>query len=146
MRNIDAVLDKIAEITKKGSSALIIDAYDAMRVFKPAAPEFTKFLEAYTERQINLGFDRNVASCLHEKVKTHSHWKLGSALEFVMPSTIAGYLDLYRKTYALWIQLMEKAGDLQYDFEKVKAELQWWCGLERAYTHAGLKLVRIDRI
>ena len=146
LKDVEAVLNRVAEVTRTGGSALIIDAWDSMRLFKPNVPEFWKFFNAYTSHQAGLGLDRNVGTNLLSKIENHRNWKVGSTLQVLIPSTIKGNLEFYRSYYDLMIQIVEKAGLLQYDFEKVKAEWKWWCSLKHAYTQVGLNVIRIDKI
>ena len=67
-------------------------------------------------------------------------------MQITVPSTLPGHLELFRKSYGVFIELVERGSDMAYDFESVKREWQWWCGLERAYTQAGLNIIRLDRV
>ncbi len=146
LKDSEAALNQVAKITQPGGSAFIIDAYDSARLFKPDVPEFWRFFNAYSEQQAQLGLDRNVAAKLLPKIKNHPSWKVGSTVQVLLPSTIPGNLEIYRRYYDLMIQIVEKADQLKYDFEEVKVEWNRWCGLERAYTQVGLNMIRIDRV
>lgn len=146
LSDIDALLDKAASITNPGGSAFVMDAHDPLRMYRPEVPEFRGFFEAYTKQQRQRGLDRSVALRFDERIAAHPKWKLGDILRLILPSTIPGNLDLYRRSYALMIQIVEKVGELDYDFAKVKQEWGWWCGLDEAYTQAGINIIRIDRV
>jgi len=143
---VDAVLDKIATRTRKGGSVLVIDAADDGRLYYPDIPKFMRFFRAYIEHQEQRGLSRTVKSRLNSWVKKYPDWEIGNSFEIVIPSTIPGNMDLFRKTYGLFIDLVEKVGDMQYDFNAVRKEWEWWCSLEHGYTQAGLNIIRIDHI
>ena len=144
--NIGSVLDHVAKITKVGGSGLIIDAHDATRFFRPSLSSFMDFFAAYVKNEAKGGRDRNVGSVLTRNLESNPSWRMGSTLQLLIPSTIPGNLELMRRNYALLIELVEEVGNLEYDFEKLKEEWRWWCGLDKTYTQVGLCLSRIDRI
>lgn len=146
LSDIPALLDHIAKITKPGSSALIIDAYNSTRLFQPPLPIFCDFFTAFSKHELMNGRDRNVNKSLNRALRTNSSWRLGNTLQLLIPSTIPGNLDLMRKNYALLIDLVQEVGQVDYDFVNVRKEWEWWCGLEHTYTQVGLILTRIDRI
>ncbi len=144
--DITKALGKVAEIINANGSALIIDAHDPVRFYRPDVPEFRRFFEAYAEIEAQQGRDRAVASRLGELIKACPGWKLGRTIQLLIPSTIPGNMDLFRETYALVIDLAENQGKFQYDFANVKEAWHRWCELDGAYTQVGLSIVRIDRV
>ncbi len=142
--DVDAILDKVATITKRGGSVLVIDADDADRLYYPDIPVFIRFFRAYVEYQEQLGLSRDVTYILDSWANKTPDWNIGSSSKIVIPSTIHGNLDLFRKTYGLFIDLVEKVGEIQYDFNAVRKEWEWWCSLKNGYTQVGLNLIRVD--
>ena len=144
--DVDVALRKLAEITAPGGSALVIDAYDPVRFYWPDVPNFMRFFCAYADYQRELGLDRSAVDNLAETAKAHDTWRVGEALHVTVPSTLPGNLDLFRTSYGVFIELVERGSNMSYDFEPVKREWRWWCGLAQAYTQAGLTIVRLDRV
>ena len=143
---IKEALSKLTDITKPGSSALISDAYDEARCFVPALPEFQKVITTYTHQQSAVERNRDIVSTLIDLVKTTPSWRVGCEIPLILPSSIPGYLRLYNRIYELWIELFECLGELDIDFTPAKEELAHWRENAGAYTQAGLRVVRLDRI
>lgn len=139
-------LNKLAEITKPGSCVLICDAYDESRLFVPDLPEFKKVITAYTHHQTTLQRNRNITATLLDWVQSTTMWQVGCNIPLILPSSIPGNLDRYKRIYELWIELFECLGELSIDFTPAKEELACWMKKERAYTQAGLRVIRLDRI
>jgi SAM-dependent methyltransferase len=144
--DIKAVLDHVAALSRPGESALIIDAHDPWRFFHPDLPEFTGFFAAYAEHERTAGRDRSVASRVERALASSSGWRWGGTLQLLIPSTIVGNMDLFTRTYTLLVNLVEQAGELQYDFPAVKEAWRRWSERPDAYTQVGLNLIRIDRV
>lgn len=144
--DIQAVLNHVATLTGPGKAALIIDACDALRSFHPALPEFMEFFTAYAEHERKVGRDRHVSNRVEQVIASSTAWQLGSTVELLIPSTIPGNLELFTKTYTLLLDLVEQAGEFQYDFSAVKEAWRQWSERPDAYTQVGLNLIRIDRI
>lgn len=143
--DVEAALDHVAGLTRPGGSALIIDAHDPTRFFWPEVPKFMEFFAAFRDHEARKERRRDVGIDLSRRVDQHSGWKLGSSIQLLIPSTIPDNLDLFRKTYLRVIEMVEEVGEMDFDYEAVKQEWRWWCGLDRAYTQVGLILLRIDR-
>jgi SAM-dependent methyltransferase len=144
--DIKAVLDHVGTLTRPGASALIIDAHDPFRFFYPDLPEFMGFFNAYAEHERKAGRDRSVAKRIEQAIVSSTMWRQCGALQLLIPSTISGNLDLFTKTYTLLIDLVEQAGELQYDFSGVKEAWRRWSERPDAYTQVGLNLICIERI
>jgi SAM-dependent methyltransferase len=144
--DIQAVLDHVAALANPGKSAFIIDAHDPLRFFHPDLPEFTKFFTAYAEHERQAGRDRYVISRVEQVIASSTVWRLGGTRQLLIPSTIPNNLDLFTRTYTLLVDLVEQAGELQYDFSTVKEAWQRWSERPDAYTQVGLTLIRIDRV
>jgi ubiquinone/menaquinone biosynthesis C-methylase UbiE len=143
--DIPAVLRHVAGLTNPGGSALIIDAHDPLRSFSPDLPEFTKFFAAYTEAEHNEGRDRRVALRIEQAIASSALWRAAGTLQLLIPSTIAGNLDLFVKTYMLLVDLVECSGKFHYNFASVKEAWQRWSKIPHAYTQVGLNLICLER-
>jgi ubiquinone/menaquinone biosynthesis C-methylase UbiE len=146
LEDVQAVLNHVATITNPGGSVLIIDSHDPLRFFYPDLPEFMEFFAAYAEHERNEGRDRNVASCLEGVIASSATWHLEGRLQLLIPSTIPGNLNLFAKTYALLVDLVEQAGEIRYDFFSVKEAWRRWSELPNAYTQVGLNLICLDHV
>ena len=144
LSDIPSTFEHLARITD--GSVLVIDAYDPFRYFSPPLPQFMAFFQAYTNHEASQGRRRDVSVVLMDYLKSNSEWTVASAQYLLIPSTIHGNLDSMRKNYALLIDLLETVGDFDYDYNSVREEWNWWCGLDRAYTQVGLMLLRLDRV
>jgi len=134
-------------LTKPGGSVLIVDAYDEARSFVPDLPEFRKVISAYTQQQISIAdCDRDVVNTIRNWAGEKDNWRIGLDIPFVMPSTISGHLQLYMRVYDLWIALFEHMGELDMDFEPAKKELAGWKNERDAFTQAGIRVMRLDRV
>lgn len=141
-----AVLNDVARLTKPGGAALIIDAYDAARFFEPEVPEFMRFFRAYAAQQAGFGLDRDVTEQIPDLIKAGGRWRVASQLQFTVPSTLRGNLGRIRLIYGHFIDIVERARTLAYDFARVRAEWRWWCGLSRAYAQVGMNIVQLERL
>ncbi|MBF0551989.1 MAG: class I SAM-dependent methyltransferase [Deltaproteobacteria bacterium] len=146
LENIQIVLDHVASLTRPGGSALIVDAHDPFRYFHPDLPEFVEFFCAYAEHERKLGRDRRVTSRLEEAISKSPEWQMGDTIQLLIPSTIPGNLDLFTRTYSLLVDLVEQAGELQYDFLSVKDAWRRWSERPDAYTQVGLNLICLHRV
>jgi SAM-dependent methyltransferase len=144
--NIDQVLEKVAGLTRPGGSALIIDALDPLRFYYPPVPHFLGFFKAYKAHKAKDGLNRDIAGQLHRGIKRYTGWKVGQSLDLIVPSTLPGAMNLFRQIYVLFIDIVERAGELDYDFKTIRREWQWWCELDEAFTQVGVKIIRLDRI
>jgi 2-polyprenyl-3-methyl-5-hydroxy-6-metoxy-1,4-benzoquinol methylase len=144
--DIPAALDRVAEMTRPGGTALIIDANDAVRFFYPRLPQFTAFFAAYAEHELRAGRDRSVADRIEKALSKSTRWIHGDTLSLLIPSTINRNLELFTQTYSLFVDLVREVGDLTYDFDSVKEAWRRWSVLPDAYTQVGLNLIRLDRM
>jgi SAM-dependent methyltransferase len=145
LSDLDAVLLKAARLIKPGGSALIIDSCDPLRFFYPPMPEFVRFFAAYTKAQETKGLDRSAVGQVMKKVEVHPHWEFSAHHRLIVPSTIPGNMDLFRQIYGLVIDVIERTSNVSCSYDKVRAELRRWCGLERAYTQVGVEAVQLKR-
>jgi ubiquinone/menaquinone biosynthesis C-methylase UbiE len=146
LEDIPAALDRVSQLTRRGGSALIIDANDAVRFFHPKLPQFTAFFAAYAEQERSAGRDRSVADRIEKTLTESTSWIFGDTLSLLIPSTVNGNLELFTQTYTLLVDLVREVGELTYDFDSVKEAWRRWSVLPDAYTQVGLNLIRIDRI
>jgi len=145
LSDLDAVLSKVAQLIRPGGSALIIDSCDPLRFFYPPMPEFVRFFAAYTKAQETMGLDRSVVGQIMKKVEDHPQWEFRAHHRLIVPSTIPGNMDLFRRIYGLVIDVIERTSNVSCSYDKVRAELRWWCGQERAYTQVGVDVVQLKR-
>jgi SAM-dependent methyltransferase len=143
---ITEALDKLVKITKPGSSVLVSDAFDEVRRFVPDLPEFRRVITMYTHQQRAVGRNRDIVGTLLEWGQTVDSWQVASDIRLILPSSIPGYLQLYRRIYELWIELFECLRELDIDFSPAKEELSQWCKNPHAFTQAGLRVIRLDRL
>ncbi|MBL0714117.1 MAG: class I SAM-dependent methyltransferase [Desulfosarcina sp.] len=143
---LEEALNKLTEITKPGSSVLISDAYDEVRYFLPALPEFRKIIAAYTNQQKSARRNRDIVTTLRDWAESMDLWRVGCDLPLILPSSIPGYLHLFGRIYELWLDLFEVLNELDIDFTPARKELKHWRDNAGAYTQAGLHVMRIDRI
>ncbi len=148
MQHLDrpgAALDKLAELLRPGGCALVIDALDSARFFHPWPDTFMQFFEDYCEHQRAKGLDRDIAAKLGAMLRGHPQLRQERVDRLVIPSTVAGNLELFEKTYYLVIVMVELAGEMHADFAAVKQAWRRWCAQERRYMQVGLRLVRVRR-
>lgn len=143
---IGEALQKLEELVPPGASVLIADAYDEVRRFVPDMPVFRRMIKAYTTQQTAVGRNRNIINLLLNWAESTDLWRVGENLKLIIPSSIHGYRSLFGRIYELWIELFECLGELEIDFTSVKQELMRWSGDESAFTQAGLRIVRLDRV
>jgi len=141
--DVPVVLEHLARLTD--GAVLIIDAYDPVRFYEPPLPRFMKFFQTYADNEARNGRERDVDTVLMSCLRSNPDWRAAPIEHLLIPSTIPGNLEVLRKNYALLIDLVEAAGQFDYDFDSVRKEWRWWCSLERAYTQVGLMLVQLDR-
>jgi SAM-dependent methyltransferase len=146
LADLHSALNHVSKLTLPGGAALIIDAHDPLRFFHPPLPEFMEFFAAYVEHERRAGRDRCVASRIEEEVASSSDWRLTETLQLLIPSSIVGNLELFTNTYILLVDLVEEAGEFQYDFNAVREAWRRWAERPDAYTQVGLNLICIERI
>jgi len=142
---VEGVLRKVAELARPGGTALVIDARDEARVFRPELPAFRALFRAYTESQARKGRLRTVGARVLEEVRRDPRWRVGERESVTISSARPGNLAEFRTVYALFIDLVERAGGVDCDFDRVRAEWRWWCGLDDAHAEAGLDVLRLHR-
>ncbi|MGD2098667.1 MAG: class I SAM-dependent methyltransferase [Desulfobacterales bacterium] len=146
LKKLTNALTKLEKLTKPGSSVLITDSWDRARVFEPGLPEFCKVISAYTKQQIESNRDRNIIEILLKKFVQTDKWELKFDLKIIIPSTVNNNLQLFRRTYDLWIKLFECLGELKIDYTAAKEELGNWKKDNSAYTQAGIRVIQLDRL
>lgn len=146
LEDVPAVLDHAATLTNIGGGAVIVDAHDPYRFFHPELPEFRAFFTAYAEHERKAGRDRRVASRVEQAIRASKVWRPGPTLPLLIPSTVGSNMDLFTKTYSLLVDLVEQAGEIQYDFSSVKQAWSRWAQSPEAYTQVGLNLIFLERI
>ena len=143
--DVAGVLNCLGRIVKPGGGALVVDAYDPLRFFSPSLPVFMDFFNAFRLQEQRAGPDKTITTDLQVLVQSHPDWNVAGATTMTIPSTIAGNMELFRKTYGLVVDLVELVGKVDFEFQRVREEWQWWCGLDDAYTHVGLNVVQLVR-
>jgi len=143
---IGEALRKLEELTGPGASVLISDAYDDVRRFMPDMPAFRAMINAYTRQQAAIGRNRNIVDVLIDWAESEDSWCVGEDIRLILPSSIHGYRNLFGRIYELWVELFECVGELEMDFTPAKDELGRWSRDEYAFTQAGLRVVRLDRL
>ncbi|BBO66205.1 hypothetical protein DSCA_01350 [Desulfosarcina alkanivorans] len=146
LKEVTEALAKLEEITRPGSTVLISDSWDAARIFEPDLPEFRKIISAYTQQQIENDKDRDIVERLLKEFAQRHRWKVESDLKIIMPSTVNDNLKLFHRAYSLWIKLFECLGDLNIDYAAARQELENWKKDFSAYTQAGLRIIRLERL
>lgn len=146
IQDVSRALAKVAEMTRPGGSALIMDPYLPARLFRPEAPELTKFLAAYKAQQAEQGLDREIAAHLDAEIDSNPKWRLADRMVLINPSTFPGTLEIFQETIYLMVKIIETTGAMRYDFDRVRREWDWWCSVENAYVQVGLAVFRLDRV
>ena len=144
--DVSGVLNRLAGIVRPGGGALVVDAYDPIRYFFPPLPTFMKFFQAFRTREQQAGPDKTVTSDLKTLIEPHQEWRIDEARVLTIPSSIPGNSLLFQETYRSVIEMVELVGEVDFDFEDVKNEWEWWCGLSTAYTQVGLNVIRLVRV
>lgn len=142
----EAMLDQAALVTAPGGAALVIDCWDAARRFAPDLPEFRRFFQAYADHQATMGRRRDVVDRLPEMARKHGMWDVADHLRVLITSSAPGQLALFQDIYGRFIDMVERAGTLDYPFEAVRREWRRWCGLEGSYAQVGVNLVTLHRV
>lgn len=146
LSNPETAIDKIAELLKPGGGAFIIDALDQYRFYYPEPSEYVRFFKAFAQHQRSCGFDRDIAGKLPKLIEEHHKLQLKKNQKLLIPSTISNNLTLFEQTYYLVIQLLQKDGKMQYDFNHVKKAWREWCRLPNKYMQVGLRYISLSRI
>ncbi len=144
--DVAGVLTRLANIVRSGGGALIVDAHDPLRFFAPPLPIFMQFFEAFRLQEQRAGPDKTVTSELRTLIEPHPDWCIDSASMLTIPSSIPGNIDLFRETYRRVIDMVELVGEVDFDFDSVRKEWEWWCGLDIAYTQVGLNVIKLVRM
>lgn len=144
--DVSGVMRCLGNVVRRGGGALVVDAHDPLRFFSPALPMFMEFMQAFRHQEQQVGPDKTVTTGMRALVESLEGWKVETGTTLTIPSTIPGNMDLFRKTYGLVIDMAELVGEVHFDFDSVRKEWQWWCGLDEAYTHVGLDVVRLERV
>lgn len=146
MPHIDEAFNKLDQITTPGASVLITDAYDKVRHFVPPLKNFQKIITSYTKQQNESKRNRDIISILKDKANASDKWVLRCELPIILPSSLYGKMKLYQSIYPLWIELFESLGELKIDFEPAKKELSRWQNNKGAFTQAGIRVIRLDKV
>lgn len=144
MSDVDAVLAKARSLLRENGALLIIDAWDPARLYSPDMPCFMAFFHAYARTCARRGLGRDVTDRVRKAVENSGDWRIARENKIVVSSAIPGNLELFRESYALFIELVERTNALAYDFQSVRDEWRWWCGLDAAYTQAGLAVLELS--
>jgi len=146
LSNPESAIDKIADLLKPGGVAFIIDALDQYRFYYPEPSEYIRFFKAFAQHQLSYGFDRDIAGRLPKLIEENDKLQLLNTQKLLIPSTISNNLALFEQTYYLVIQLLQKDGKMQYDFNRVKKAWREWCRLPKKYMQVGLRYISLSRI
>ena len=146
IQDVGKVLEHAAELTTSNGAALIIEPYFQAHLYRPAVPELKKFLAAYKAEQAAQGFDREIVSLLDDELDSNPLWRLSDRKVFIYPTTFPGGLELFQETIYLMLRIIKTSGSMQYDFDLVEKEWDWWCGLPDAYAQIGLAALHLDRV
>jgi SAM-dependent methyltransferase len=146
LSNPETAIDKIADLLKPGGGAFIVDALDPYRFYYPEPSEYVRFFKAFEQHQLSYGFDRDIAGRLPKLIEEHPRLQLKEIQKLLIPSTISNNLSLFEQTYYLVIQLLQKDGKMQYDFNRVKKAWREWCRLPKKYMQVGLRYISLSRI
>jgi SAM-dependent methyltransferase len=146
LSRVDEACEKLEQITCPGASVLISDAYDEVRCFAPPLQAFQKVFSAYAEQQSEIERNRDIIGTLKNWANASGTWQVGCDLPIIMPSTLPGKMRLYQSIYKLWIELFENLGELEMDFGPAKKEIFRWQTRKDAFTQAGIRVIRLDRI
>ena len=144
--DVTGVLRCIAKVVRPGGAALLIDAHDPLRFFSPPVPAFMELFGAFRSQEQRVGPDKSVTSGLKALVGSHPDWRIEIATTLTIPSSIPGNMELFQKTYGLLVDMVELVGEIHFDFDRVREEWKWWCGLEQAYAQVGLDVIRLVRV
>jgi SAM-dependent methyltransferase len=146
LSRIDDAYEQLEKITNPGASVLISDAHDAVRCFAPPLKAFQEVISAYKAQQSEVERNRDIIGTLKDWARASGMWRGGCDLPLILPSTIPGKMRLYHRIYELWIELFENLGELKMDFGAAKEEISRWQTWKGAFTQAGIRIIRLDRI
>lgn len=141
----DAGLAKISKLLRPGGVTFVIDALDTCRFYHPRPENYIEFFNAYSRLQSSRGKDRDIAGKIPDMIHAHRSLSLKSAQEIIIPSTIPSNLALFEETYYLVIQLLELEGEMDYDYDKVRAAWREWCSIPNRYMQVGIRVLTIEK-
>ena len=141
----DKILKYAEKLLKPGGSLIIIDSQDKFRHYHPAMPEFSKFFETYRSQQHSLSLDRDVVSKIPNCIEHNQQWQERVNLDIIIPSTVPGNKELFSKVYSYFIDMVEAVGNIEYNFDLVRKDIEEWSKSD-GYTQIGLKLLSITRL
>lgn len=142
---VEKGLSKLREITRPGGSVLIMDAMDEARLFYPELPEFDKVITEYKRKKlVEEQRDRDIVQTIHDWAKQEEGWAIGLKISIIVPSTIPGNINLFHQIYGLWLDLFEATGELDFDLQPARKELEAWKKEKNSYAQVGMSILRLD--
>ena len=122
---------------QRDGTLIVIDSNDQARFFWPKdrCGQIDAFFRAFSEFQPGRGHSSTmmqIASDHGFEVQTHHM--------LTVPSSVPTYKDLFRRSYQLFFEIVEKHYQMPFDYESLACELDDWARNPGAYSQIGVNV------
>ncbi len=130
-------LTSMRRAIKPGGLLIVIESSDDQRKFVPPVGSMVRFFEAFRAKRLADGCNRDAGRLLAEQAREYG-FEPEADTSLVVPSTIPGQKDRFLETYLTVLEVVQGAFQVDFDYERLAADLKRWWADPTSYTQLGV--------
>ena len=130
-------LTSMRRAIKPGGLLIVIESSDDQRKFVPPVGSMARFFEAFRAKRRADGCNRDAGRLLAEQASQYG-FEPEADTSLVVPSTIPGQKDRFLETYLTVLEVVQGAFQVDFDYERLAADLKRWWADPTSYTQLGV--------
>ena len=120
-----------------GGTLVVIDSDDRSRLFWPV--EICRTIETFFGAFSEFQPGRKHSAEMTEIAKDYG-FEIETNKTLLIPSSIPTYKSLFRESYQLFFEIVQKHYAMEYDYDSLFTELETWAREPRAYAQIGVNV------
>ena len=132
-------LDRIADVLRPGGALLVIESYDAERLFYPVIEPMDAFFATLRRHRLEHGCNRDAGSILTE-LALQRGFLLSKRAIHVIPSTLRNHRSLFLKTYLSVLEVVQQNFAIDVDYDEIRHALFDWYQVPWSYAQIGVSM------
>ena len=146
MKTLEDIFSKASGLLKEAGTLIILEPEPKGLVNIPSTPKFEELLEHINISSEKLNKNRSKLDQLDDILCDIDGWELNEVELYLVPHIGPFHNSKLLQMFLLWIDIIENAKAFQFDFDKVRSELEEWGKLDVAYSQLGMKIYSLKKV
>jgi SAM-dependent methyltransferase len=141
LTDFEAILAKVRETLAPGGTLLVIEPELNRSANTPPTPRFEELLRTFERVRVRQGTMRASLDAMADYGVGHPLWETISDTRVFIPNIGPFAGSKVVAMYNRWVDLCERSGLFEYDFEAARAEILAWAAESSSFSRIGLRLL-----